>query len=448
MLGRCSSNQNIPLFTFPRLFSSLSARQYRRDKPKMNRFFNDHDTIERMQQGHLGPYLVVHADQLYDQGFARPSVRRKLQMAADFSRWLKRNHVAAQRVTAKHGRDYLQFRKRSGLRLQLGDRAAVTGFLKLLREQGVTKERIPQPRITPCQRWLKEYDNYLQKKQSLSLATRINYAPFVRQFLVSRFGRGRVDLSRLHAADVLKFVRRSAGQLKNKRVLLMTTALRSFLRFARYRGEITLDLAACVPSVASWSLSTIPKSLPPAQVEQVLAKTRNRSTVVGRRDYAILLLLARLGLRGGEVCHLTLEDLDWENSRIAIRGKGDRVAQLPMPADVGEAIAAYLKKGRPRVSGNRRLFIRVRAPLVGFKGQGSIGTVVKHALQRAQIDSPRKGAHQFRHTLASTMLQNGSSLSEIGELLRHRSPDTTAIYAKIDLPSLRSLALPWLGGAP
>jgi site-specific recombinase XerD len=228
----------------------------------------------------------------------------------------------------------------------------------------------------------------------------------------------------------------------------MTTALRSFLRFARYRGEITLDLATCVPAVASWSLSTLPKSLPPAQVEQVLAHACERSTAVGRRDYAILLLLARLGLRGGEVCNLVLEDIDWDSSRIAIRGKGDRVARLPMPADVGKAIAAYLQNGRPRVSGDRRLFLRVRAPLTGFKAQGSVGSVVKHALQRAKIDSPRKGSHQFRHTLATTMLQKGSSLSEIGEVLRHRSPDTTAIYAKVDLLSLRSLALPWPGGAP
>ena len=414
----------------------------------MNRFFKDVGTIERMKQGPLGCYLVIHADQLCALGYARQSGRRKLQLAADFGRWLERNHVVANQVVAKHVRNYLRFRQRSGFGLQLGDRAAVNDFLKLLRQEGVTKERILQPLITPSQRWLKEYDCYLQKERSLSLATRINYAPFVRQFLVNRFGRGRIDLASLRAGDVLTFVRRSANRLKNKRVLLMTTALRSFLRFARYRGEITLDLAACVPSVASWSLSAIPKSLPPAQVEQVLAETRQRSTVVGRRDYAILLLLARLGLRGGEVCNLTLEDIDWENSRIAIRGKGDRVAQLPMPAEVGEAIAAYLKAGRPQQPGSRRLFLRVRASLAGFKGQGTVGTVVKHALQRAKIDSPRKGAHQFRHTLASTMLQNGSSLSEIGELLRHRSPDTTAIYAKIDLRSLRSVALPWPGGAP
>jgi site-specific recombinase XerD len=141
-----------------------------------------------------------------------------------------------------------------------------------------------------------------------------------------------------------------------------------------------------------------------------------------------------------------LDDVDWKHSRIAIRGKGDRVEPLPLPEDVGQAIAAYLKAGRPQGSASRRLFLRVRAPFVGFQGQGSVGSVVKHALQRAQIDSPRKGSHQFRHTLASTMLRQGSSLSEIGELLRHRSPETTAIYAKVDLRSLRSLALPWPGG--
>ena len=414
----------------------------------MNRFFKDVRTIERMKRGPLGRYITLYGDELLAHGFRRKSGRRKLQLAADFTRWLDRKKIVANQVFAKHVGDYLQSRKRSGVGIHLGDRAAVIGFLKLLREQRVTQERIPQPPVTPSQKLLREYDLYLQKEQSLSPATRINYVPFIRQFLVSRFACGRVDLSRLRAADVLKFVRRTAGQLKNKRALLMTTALRSFLRFARYRGEITLDLAACVPSVASWSLSTLPRSLPPAQVEQVLANVRQRSTAVGRRDHAILLLLARLGLRGGEVGNLVLEDIDWENSRIAIRGKGDRVAHLPMPADVGKAIAAYLQNGRPRVLGDRRWFLRVRAPLTGFKGQGSVGSVVKHALQRAKIDSPRKGSHQFRHTLASTMLQKGSSLSEIGEVLRHRSPDTTAIYAKVDLLSLRSLALPWPGGAP
>jgi site-specific recombinase XerD len=414
----------------------------------MNRFFKDVRTIERMKRGPLGRYITLYGDELLALGYRRKSCRRKLQLAADFTRWLDRKKIVAKQVIVRQVGDYLQSRKRSGVGIHLGDRAAVIDFLKLLREQRVTKERISLRPVTPSQKLLREYDLYLQTERALSLATRINYLPFVRQFVVSRFGPGRVDLSRLRALDVLKFVRRTAGQLKNKRVLLMTTALRSFLRFARYRGDIKLDLAACVPPVASWSLSNLPKSLPPAQVEQVLANVRQRSTAVGQRDHAILLLLARLGLRGGEVGNLVLEDIDWENSRIAVRGKGDRVARLPMPADVGKAIAVYLQNGRPRVPGERRLFLRARAPLTGFKGQGSVGSVVKHALERAKIDSPRKGSHQFRHTLASTMLQKGSSLSEIGEVLRHRSPDTTAIYAKVDFLSLRALALPWPGGAP
>jgi integrase/recombinase XerD len=413
----------------------------------MNRFFKDIKSVKRMEESSLSHYLLIYAEHLYTQGYTRQSGRRKLQLVADFGRWMKQRGLRVNQLIDKHVKDFLRFRQGSGLGLQRSDRAAITDFFKLLRQRRVIKEQLPRSPITPSQGLLRDYDSYLHKERCLSLATRLRYTPLVLQFLVSQFGSGRVDLSRLRATDVLKFVQRRAAELKNKRTQLMTTALRSFLRFARYRGEITLDLASCVPSIASCSLSSIPKSLSLAQVEQVLSVIRNRSNALGRRDYAILLLLARLGLRSGEVCKLTLEDIDWENSRITIRGKADRVAQLPIPAEVGEAITAYLQDGRPREAAQRRLFIRIRAPLVGFKGQGSVGAVVKHALQRARVNSPRQGAHLFRHTLASTMLQNGSSLSEIGQLLRHRHPDTTAIYAKVDILSLQSLALPWPGGA-
>ena len=252
----------------------------------MDRFFKDVRTVERMNQGPLGRYIRLYADQLHAQGFRRPSARRKLQLAADFCRWFHGKRIAATQLMARHVGHYFQSRKRAGFGVQLGDRPAVVGLLKLLREQRVIKHHPHLPPLTPGQKVLREYDLYLQKERSLSPATRTGYAPFVRQFLASRFGRGRAELSTLKAPEVLKFVQRHAAQLKNKRALLMTTALRSFLRFARYRGDITLDLAACVPSVASWSLSTIPKALPPAQVDQVLAHARERATAVGRRDYA------------------------------------------------------------------------------------------------------------------------------------------------------------------
>ncbi len=200
-----------------------------------------------------------------------------------------------------------------------------------------------------------------------------------------------------------------------------------------------------MPAVASWSLSTVPRALPPGQVERVLAAC-NRQTALGRRDYAILLLLARLGLRAGEIVALTLEDLDWQAGWIRVRGKRGRAAHLPLPVAVGEAIAAYLQAGRPR-GASRCLFLRGRAPAVSFQGSPAIDSVGRHALARAGIDTPRKGAHQFRHSLACQLLRHGASLAEIGEVLRHQSLQTTALYAKVDLAALAPLALAWPGGA-
>lgn len=398
----------------------------------------------QVEDGPLGPYIAAYAAQLLSQGYTRHSSCVKIRLVAGFSRWLDQKNIAAHEVITQHASDYLRYRKRSGYRSSLGDDAALARLLELLREQGVIARPHDHP-VTPSERLVKEYDSYLEKERVLSLATRINYRSFAREFLTDRFGTGSVALSRLRATDITDFVRCHARRLNGKRVQLMTTALRSFLRFGCYRGDIILDLAACVPAVASWSLSTLPKSLPPTQVKQVLMSC-NRKTAVGRRDYAVLMLLARLGLRGGEVVGLTLEDIDWENGLITVKGKNGQPSQLPLPADVGEAIVAYLRDGRPRVPNNRRLFLRARAPIRGFKSTCGVGSVVKHALARAGINAVRKGSHQFRHTLATTMLKRGASLGEIGELLRHQHPDTTAIYAKVDLASLRTLALPWPGG--
>jgi site-specific recombinase XerD len=191
-------------------------------------------------------------------------------------------------------------------------------------------------------------------------------------------------------------------------------------------------------------MASIPRAIPPDQVRQLLASIK-RHTAVGRRDYAILLLLARLGLRSGEVAFLQLEDIDWKAGRLSVQGKSGRRTDLPLPADVGRAIAAYLRRGRP-TSTSRRVFLRARAPIRGFLTQSAIGSIVKHRLEHAGIVAPAKGAHQFRHALATGMLRQGASLSEIGEVLGHRHPDTTRIYAKVDLDGLRKLALPWPGG--
>jgi site-specific recombinase XerD len=191
-------------------------------------------------------------------------------------------------------------------------------------------------------------------------------------------------------------------------------------------------------------MASIPRAIPAEAVHRLLASI-NQRTATGRRDYAILLVLARLGLRAGEVVRLELEDIDWNAGSLSVQGKGDQRCALPLPVEVGAAIAAYLRYGRPP-SNSRRVFLRAKAPIRGLLGAQAISSLVRHNLIRADIQAPTHGAHQFRHALATEMLGHGASLTEIGEVLRHRNPQTTMIYAKVDLESLRTLALPWPGG--
>lgn len=407
----------------------------------MQQVFKCHQLCK--QDSPLGSYLDLYADEMRKDGYPRHTIEFQVRVIADFGHWLSKRRLAATNVSLDLFQAYL--RTRSRRKCQTGmELSALRRLLDLLVRAGIVQKSAP-PVVTPADRLASEYCSYLRQERGLSSTTQSHYSAFVREFLRRRFGKGPVDLSTLRARDITGFVQRRAAQIRSIRVQLMTTALRSFLRFARFRGDIAKDLAACVPAVANWKLSSIPRAIPAHQVK-LLLNSINRKTGMGRRDYAILLLLARLGLRGGEITALMLEDLDWEEGLIRVRGKGGRFTQMPLPVDVGEAIADYLKDGRPSTN-SRCVFLRVRAPIGGFQGITPICDIVRHALKRAGIDIPRKGAHQFRHGLACQMLQQGASLSEIGEILRHRSPQTTAIYAKVDLISLSMLALPWPGGA-
>jgi integrase/recombinase XerD len=228
----------------------------------------------------------------------------------------------------------------------------------------------------------------------------------------------------------------------------MVSALRSICRFLRQRGAIDHDLAAAMPSVSDWRLATIPKYLNPEEVERVL-ETCDRQTAVGRRDYAILLLLARLGLRAGEIIALELDDIHWRAGEILVRSsKRLPQDQLPLVAELGDALATYLRRDRPPHI-TRHVFLCTRAPRRGFANPSTVSAIVRRALARAGLSPMLKGAHLFRHSLATRMLRHGASLPEIGVVLRHRTVQTTEIYAKVDLDGLRALAQPWpeTGGA-
>ena len=400
-------------------------------------------SLRHTPKGPLVPYVDAFTGLLSTQGYAQTSVHLYTRLVADFSGWLKQKNVTKEEITLEHTERYLRYRA-CHRRPRTGEVAALRRLLHLLHEEGVIALASAPSDATPVQLLLDEYALYLRQERALAPPTLVNYLRFIRCFLTERFGRGRPRLSLLRAADVVLFVQHQVARLSPKVAKLVTTALRSFLQYARYRDHITTDLAAAVPTVANWSMALIPRSIEPDHVQRVLAQC-NRQSAVGCRDYAILLLLARLGLRAGEVAFLKLEDIDWESGCLNVRGKGGYRSALPLPVEVGEAIATYLQTGRP-ASTSRFMFLRAKAPMQGFKSQIAVLSVVRHALARAGINSPRKGAHQFRHALACEMLRQGASLPEIGQILRHRSPQTTAIYAKVDLASLRTLALPWPGG--
>jgi integrase/recombinase XerD len=406
---------------------------------------NDQVVLMQPPEGPLAAYIRPFANWASGQGYLPDSLLQRIRIAVDFSQWLGARALRLPNIHSRHCAQYLRYRARRK-KTHRGDALALSQFREFLCCQGViAAEKASPSRLTPVDRCTQEFEQYLREQRLLAQATIVNYLPFIGRFLKSRFGTGAVKLSCLRARDVVRFVQRQAPRLHPKRAKLMTTALRAFLRYGCYRGEIRVDLLAAVPCVANWSLPLIPRAIAPQQVRQVLAHV-DRTTAVGRRDYAILLLLARLGLRAGEIVGLELEDIDWKAGSLSVRGKFGRRTQLPLPKEVGDAIVAYLQHGRARTH-SRRVFLRAQAPVRGFLGPSAVSTIVRHALSRAGVTAPTAGAHQFRHALASQMLRHGASLREIGELLGHRSPDTTKIYAKVDLDSLRRLALPWPGGA-
>jgi site-specific recombinase XerD len=392
--------------------------------------------------GPLSPYINHYLTQIRAEGYAARSIDDQVCALNLFGRWLKRTGREVRDLTEAVTCDFLQ-RVIKGRYPKDAAPAALRRLLEMLRQIGATPAA-KAARPSPSERLTCAYERFLFKERALSQETVTGHRCFVRKFLSEKFGSGPPNLSKLRPLDVTAFVQRHAHQHGPAQARNLVGAMRSFLRYLHYRGLVHRDLSLVVPKVACWSFSVGPKHLAPAQVRQVLHHC-DRSTAVGRRDYAILLLLARLGLRAGEVVRLNLEDIDWENARITVCGKGGKWAQLPLPADVARAIARYLRHDRPRCA-SRRVFLRNKAPIDGFKSGRAISSIVKAALAKAGVVSARKGAHLLRHSLAMDMLRRGASFDEIGEVLRHKCSKSTSIYAKVDLQSLRTLTLPWPGG--
>ncbi len=408
--------------------------------------------LERLgadQRGQRNP-LLVHvlpfADSLTESGYAATTIQSKLGLLIDLGEWLRRRGLAVKDLDERRIETFITDRRRNGL-LRRGDRTTVRQLLNHLREHHVVQRVTQTGDVSPLAAILDRYEKHLRSERGLTTATIINYLPFARKFLSDRFGKGPFLLKVVRPCDISGFILRHARTMSCRRAQLMTTAFRSFFRFLFQHGELQVDLAPSIPTVADWRLSTLPRYITAEEVIRVLGSC-DRHTATGRRDYALLLLLARLGLRAGEIVAMQLDDIDWRSGEILVRGKGLLYDRMPLPVDVGQALAVYLRRDRPS-SKTRRVFVCRKAPQRGFSGPSTVSTIMRRALDRAGLDPGFKGAHLLRHSLATSMIRSGASMSEIGEILRHRSPNTTEIYAKLDFEGLRSLAQPWpnLGGA-
>lgn len=410
----------------------------------MTQLFKATDLPQGMDKGRLSFITPAYAALLARQGYSKQSARLQLCFLRDLNQWLNQQQLQVGDLSRTTIHRYMRSR-RQRFRPRRDDASTMNRIVHLLQIHGILPKQTDSASVCPHQRIEDDYDRYLSEQRGLAVTTRTTYRSIIRKFLSDQFDNKSARFTDLTADDVVRFVRHQSARLSPKHAGLVVCALRSFLRYLCYQGSITTDLAASVPPIANWKLSALPKFLQPDQVQQVLNQC-DRGTAKGRRDYAILLLLARLGLRACEIVSLTLDDIYWKSGEIHIQGKGNQPALLPLPPDVGQAIAVYLEKDRP-ICPTRRVFIRMRAPLRGFANSCAVSTIVARTLKKAGIESPYTGAHLFRHTLATQMLRQGAAIAEIAVLLRHRSINTTAIYAKVDLTSLRTIAQPWPGGA-
>jgi integrase/recombinase XerD len=396
-----------------------------------------HDPSRVRVTGPLEPFVVGFATALRVEGYTARGITGQLQLMAHLSRWLAEEHLGVASLAGPVVERFVAARRAAGY-AQFRSPRALEPLLFHLRKLGqAPPPNLPKPE-GPVDELLWRFQRYLIEERGLKAASATVYTDAVRPFLETRLTAQGLQLADLDADGIASFVlAQERGSAKR-----IVSRLRSLLGFLHLEGMIPRPLACAVPAVARWRLSSLPKGISSAEVVRLLAAC-DRRTSMGRRDFAILTMLVRLGLRPAEVASLRLGDIDWHRGEIAISGKGPRLERLPLPVDVGEAIAGYLRRGRPRSAQDESVFVRAFAPHRALTAC-AVSAIAMRASKRAGITHVH--ACRLRHTAASELLAAGASLQEVGQVLRHQHPETTAIYAKVDRKALRTLARPWPGG--
>lgn len=394
----------------------------------------------RRKAGQLEPHVAGYGAWLTGRGYTPGTIRNMLKDLGQVGLWLSAEELKTEDLNEPRLAAFLSTRRRTGRSRIPGPRAFVP-LLSYLREAGATPEAAPV--VTPLGGLLMQYRAWMIQERGLSPATVLRYENAARRFLEESSAGGAFTPGTLSGADVNAFLLRECARVSAGVAKGRVAELRSILRFLYLQGITGLSLGASVPPVGGWRLATLPPPAMSAGDVQRLLDSTDRSTLVGSRDYAMMMLVARLGLRSIEVARLELHDLDWRSGELVVRGKARRQDRLPLPAEVGEALVAYLSHGRNPADA-MHVFLTCRAPRGPIRAD-LVGDVVERACRRAGL--PTVGPHRLRHALASELLRKGAGLMEISQVLRHQDLATTALYAKVDLDALRKVAQPWPGAA-
>lgn len=393
----------------------------------------------RRRPGELGAYVEGYRAWLEQRGYTPGTIRNMLKEFGQVGRWLAEEGLGAVQVTEERMAAFRAARRESGQRRVPGSRALVP-LLEYLREVGVAEQA--RPSSTPLEALLTRYQSWMVQERGLAPATVLRYGNIAGRFLQEQAigDDGGFTPEALTGHDINAFLLRECARVSSGSAKGRVAELRCLLRFL-YLQEVTpLPLGTAVPAVGGWRLAGLPPTVSAADI-QLLLDSCDRSTTIGLRDFAMMTLVARLGLRSIEVARLELQDLDWRAGEIVVRGKARRQDRLPLPTDVGEALAGYLSTGR-NPAGDGHVFLKCRAPRGPIRAD-LVGDVVERACERA--GQPVVGPHRLRHALAGDLLRQGAGLAAIGQVLRHRDLATTALYAKVDLAALRRVARPWPG---
>lgn len=407
---------------------------------KQHPYYRRYWALQRYTRGPLFPHLKPFADFLTQLGYPYATGQRFIREVGHLGEWAADQGISEKDISEETVQTYLRFRFR-GVAGKVR-KGPYNRLLEYLRKIGAVQP--PMAQETALSHCLSIYQDHLTRNHGLGKDTICRHVRVARNFLSCRFVDDNIDFSELQSQDLVQYLLSRSQGCAPSSLGLEASRLRSFLRFLQFRGDVSARLVQSVPTVPRWRQKDVPVYLKPEEI-RLLMKHCDQQTPKGRRDLAILSLLALLGLRAIEVCRLTLDDIDWAAGCITVRGKNGKSNRLPLLSGVGQAISTYLRHSRPRCS-SRHLFVRSMASFEAFSSSSAVCHAVRCALDRASLKPIRKGSHLLRHSLATQMLQQGASLVDIGQILRHQRVDTTAIYAKVALSQLRPIARPWPRG--